>query len=408
MINNELSKHTAMPKTLYVGLDVHKDSITVAIASQGREDATLIGKFPNNLTTLQRHFAKWRQGSTRNGKPLDEEHTGPFDLKFVYEAGPCGFTLHRRLTQLGYDCTVVAPSLIPQSPGDKVNKTDKSDSKKLARGHRSGDLTPVYIPHEADEAIRDLCRLRSDTTSDLKGNKQRLKAFMLRNGYAYEGKTSWNESHMNYLRELTMPCSSQKAILEEYLTAITDGIERVARIEAHMERELENWHLKPVVEALMAFKGFKIVAAMITVSELGDFTRFTHPRQLMSYLGLVSSEHSSGPKQSLGGITKCGNGHLRWILVECAQHYAKEPKVSRQLSTRQRGQSRGVKNLSWKTQNRLHHRFENLRKRRMHRNKIIVAIARELSSFLWELGQLMLKEGTWPHHLTPTTNDSAN
>jgi transposase len=329
------------------------------------------------------------------------------ELKIAYEAGPCGFTLYRRLTQLGYACEVVAPSLIPQKAGDKV-KTDRRDSKKLVRLNRAGELTPVYVPHEADEAIRDLCRARSDSTGDLKGSKQRLKAFMLRNGYAYEGKTSWNESHMNYLRELTMPCSSQKAILEEYLTAVTDGVDRVGRIEKHMERELTDWHLKPVVEALMAFKGFKIIASMITVSELGDFTRFEHPRQLMSYLGLVSSEYSSGSKRSQGAITKCGNGHLRWILVECAQHYCKKPKVSRPLSVRQQGQSRAVKNLSWKAQNRLFNRYEKLRQRRMHRNKIVVALARELSAFLWELGQLMVKEGNWPHHLTAQVTPDSN
>lgn len=395
-----------MTQILYVGLDVHKDSITIAVAPEGRDGAQLIGKFPNNITTLQRHFARWREGSTRNGKPLTGDlGSGPVELKIAYEAGPCGFVLYRRLTQLGYDCQVVAPSLIPQSAGDRV-KTDKRDAKKLAIHHRAGNLTAVYVPHEADEAIRDLCRARSDATSDLKRAKQRLKAFMLRNGYAYEGKTSWNESHMNYLRELTMPCSSQKAILEEYLSTITDGVDRVTRIEQNMERELENWHLKPVVQALMAFKGFKIIAAMITVSELGDVTRFTHPRQLMSYIGLVSSEHSSGPKRSTGAITKCGNGHLRWILVECSQHYAKEPKVSRQLSVRQKEQSRSVKRLSWKAQNRLHNRFERLRKRRLHRNKITVAVARELSSFIWDLGQLMLAEGRWPYHMADVATNN--
>ncbi len=190
---------------------------------------------------------------------------------------------------------------------------------------------------------------------------------------------------MRYLRELVLPHPAMKAILEEYLQGIDAAHERVKRLEASMLALLESWRLKPAVQALMAFRGFQLVAAMITVSELGNIHRFAHPRQLMTYLGLVSVEHSSGPKQRLGGISRCGNGHQRWLLTECAEHYLLPPKVSKELSRRQQGQPPEVRALSWKAQNRLHLRFTRLLGRRLARNKAKVAIARELCGFIWAL-----------------------
>jgi len=283
----------------------------------------------NDLHALEKLFARLRKA-----------HPGA-KLETCYEAGPCGFGIARRFAQLGVPCQVVAPSLIPKRSGDRV-KTDKRDAVKLARLHRAGELTPVYIPEPTDEAIRDLCRARTDAVDDMKRSKHRMKSFLLRIGYRYQGGANWTPAHMRYLRELVLPHPAQKVILEDYLMAIDAARERIERCEAFMRELLQNWRLKPAVDALMAFKGFQIVAAMITVSELGDIHRFEHPRQLMAYLGLVGTEYSTGSKQRQGAISRCGNAHLRWLLVECSQHYITPPKVSKELSRRQEGQPRNV------------------------------------------------------------------
>jgi transposase len=365
--------HTMNVITLYIGLDVHKDSITIAIAQPGpKGEIRLFGTIANSLEALERFLRRLRQA-----------HSGAH-LEVAYEAGPCGFGIARRLQQLQVPCLVAAPSLIPKQPGSPF-KTDKRDARAIARLVRAGELTAVYIPEPTDEAIRDLCRARTDAVDDLRRCRLRLKAFLLRHGYRYQGKANWSQPHMRYLRELVLPHPAMKAILEEYLQGIDAAHQRVQRLEASMLSLLDTWRLKPAVQALMAFRGFQLVAAMITVSELGDIHRFAHPRQLMTYLGLVSTEDSSGPRQRLGKISRCGNGHQRWILTECAEHYVLPPKVSKELSRRQEGQSPEVCALSWKAQNRLHLRFTRLLARRLPRNKAKVAVARELCGFLWAL-----------------------
>jgi transposase len=357
--------------TSYLGLDVHKESISVAIAEGGREgEVRLLGEISNDMHALEKLLAKLRKA-----------HPGE-SFEVCYEAGPCGFGIARRLEQLGVTCSVIAPSLIPQRSGDRV-KTDTRDAIRLARLLRAGELTSVYVPDAADEAIRDLCRARSDAVDDQRRSRFRLKAFLLRNGYRYQGKSSWGTAHMRYLRELVLPHAAQKAILEEYLIAIENARERIQRTEQSMELMMESWHLKDAVEALMAMRGFRLVAAMITVSELGDIHRFQHPRQLMAYLGLTGSESSSGGKQRQGSISRTGNGHLRWLMVECAQHYALAPKISKELSLRQDGIPREILSISWKAQNRLHLRLLRLLARRVPRNKALVAVARELCGFIW-------------------------
>ena len=365
--------HTRQPIKLYLGLDVHKDSITIAIAQAGlKGEIRLFGTITNDLHALEKALNRIRKA--HQGAPV----------AVTYEAGPCGFGIARRLQQLGVPCLVAAPSLTPKQPGAPF-KTDQRDARSLARLLRAGELTAVYIPEPTDEAIRDLCRARTDAVDDLRRCRQRLKSFLLRHGYRYQGKANWSQPHMRYLRELVLPHPAMKAILEEYLQGIDAAHERVQRIEASMLTLLETWRLKPAVQALMAFRGFQLVAAMITVSELGDIHRFAHPRQLMTYLGLVSVEHSSGPRQRLGGISRCGNGHERWLLTECAEHYALPPKVSKELARRQEGQPSHVRALSWKAQNRLHLRFTRLLARRLQRNKVKVAVARELCGFVWAL-----------------------
>jgi len=359
--------------TLYLGLDVHKDSITIAIAQAGpRGEIRPFGTITNSLHALERTLIRIRKA-----------HPGA-RLEVAYEAGPCGFGIARRLKQLKVPCLVAAPSLIPKQPGSPF-KTDKRDARTIARLLRAGELTGVYVPEPTDEAIRDLCRARTDAVDDLRRCRLRLKSFLLRHNYRYQGKANWSEPHMRYLRELVLPHPAMKAILEEYLQGIDAAHQRVQRIEASMLTLLETWRLKAAVQALMAFRGFQLVAAMITVSELGDIHRFAHPRQLMTYLGLVSVEHSSGPHQRLGRISRCGNGHQRWLLTECAEHYALPPKVSKELARRQEGQPPAVRALSWKAQTRLHLRFTRLLARRLQRNKAKVAIARELCGFIWAL-----------------------
>ena len=250
-------------------------------------------------------------------------------------------------------------------------------------------MTAVRIPDEVDEALRDLCRGRVDAVDDLRRTKTRLLAMLRRLGFNYQGQSSkghWTEEHKRYLRELRLPLPAHRFVMEELIGQIDQLLERVARYEERMEALLDTWNKKHLVEALMAFKGFKLIAAMMVISEIGDFVRFTHPKQLMAYLGLTPGEYSTGTKKKQGSITKAGNPHARWILVECAVHYRPEPKVSAHLSKRQEGQPGWIRDLSWKAQNRLHTRFASLARRRKQYNKVKVAVARELAGFIWELG----------------------
>jgi transposase len=348
---------------------VHKESISIAVAEAGRNgEVRDYGQVGGSLMALERALRKLKQPGVT--------------LHCVYEAGPCGYVIYRRLQQLRIECEVVAPSLIPRKPGERV-KTNRRDAIKLARSHRAGELTAVHVPDARDEAIRDLCRARTDAVRDQRRSRQQLKALLLRLGHHYTGKSSWTGAHLRYLRELELSHPAQKVVLEEYLLAVTQAGERIARLNGQIELHVASWRMKPAVAALMALRGIQLTAASVLLSELGDLSRFAHPRQLMAYLGLVSSEQSSGNSRRQGAITKCGNTHARWFLIECAQHYALAPKVSRELSKRQEHQSQRVKELSWKAQTRLHRRFWMLLQRGLCRQKAVVAVARELCGFIW-------------------------
>jgi transposase len=313
------------------------------------------------------------------------------EVCLCYEAGPTGFVLARRLRELGYACEVVAPSLIPTLASDRV-KTDRRDARKLAGLFRAGQLTFVHVPDGSDEVIRDVCRGRTDAVDVQTRSRQQLSAMLLRNGYNYSGETTWTEAHMRYLRELVLPDRAQKIVLEEYLQRVDASVAQVKRIENQMSELLKDWPRRNFVEALQGFRGFQLVASMVITSELGDLMRFDHPRQLMAYLGLVPSEQSSGGRRRQGAITKSGNSHVRWMLVEVAHHYRMPPKVSKELSHRQEHLSREVRAVSWRAQERLNRRFIRLTMRGLHHNKVTVAIARELTAFIWELSRILETE----------------
>src|SRR4051812_44033728 len=251
----------------YVGLDVHQDTIIVAVAEEGRTgEVRLYGQLSSDLRALEKVLRKLSsEGAT---------------LHVVYEAGPTGYVIYRRLQQLKIDCVVVAPSKTPRGSGPKL-KTDRRDALQLARLHRAGELTPIYVPDAVDEMIRDLTRARSDAVDDLRRAKQRLKSFLLRHGYHYKGKANWSEAHQRYLRELVLPLPGLKAVLEESLMAITQATERVSRLEELIAVQVPQWRMYPAVQALMCLRGFQLTAAAILVAELGDIHRFTHPRHLM-------------------------------------------------------------------------------------------------------------------------------
>jgi transposase len=351
----------------YVGLDVHKERNEVALAESTGE-VRLYGSISNDLHALEKLVAKLRGENVV--------------LHFVYEAGPCGFVIYRRLQQLGEDCLVVAPSLIPKKSGDRV-KTDRRDALTLARLHRAGELTGIHVPDERDEAIRDLVRARTDAVTDRRDNRHRLQAFLLRHGYKYSGKSAWTEAHLRYLRELVLAHAAHKVVLEEYLLAITQATERIARLEAHLATLAADWRMKPVVDALQGLRGVQLLTAVGLVAELGDLSRFAHPRQLMAYLGLVAREYSSGEHRRQGSITKAGNSHARWFVVEAAQHYRLAPKVSKELAPRQEKLPARLKEISWNAQVRLHQKYWAMILRGKRVQTVQVAVARELVGFIW-------------------------
>jgi transposase len=307
-------------------------------------------------------------------------------LVFVYEAGPCGYWLYRYLTKKGYDCWVVAPSLIPKKPGDRV-KTDRRDAAQLARLMRWGDLTRVYVPTVEDEAIRDLTRAREDTLCDLKSAKFRLKAFLLRQDIRYVGRANWNPAHLRWLSEVVCPTPAQQIAFQEYVRAVNEHTERLQRLEQELQEQVKSWRLHPVVDALQALRGVQFIAAVTMVAEMGDLTRFDTPRELMKFLGLIPSEYSSGDQRRQGSITKAGNTHARRVLVEGAWAYRYPAKVSRHLQLRLETQPKMIQDISWKAQVRLCKRYRQLVARGKHTNVVTVAIARELTGFLWAIAK---------------------
>jgi transposase len=359
--------------TLYIGMDVHKDSIAVAyVAQEHGAEVTYLGTIGTRQCDIDHLIRKMPSKATH--------------LIFVYEAGPCGYWLYRYLTQKGHHCWVVAPSLIPKKAGDRV-KTDRRDAVQLARLLRSGDLTPVYVPSVEDEAIRDLSRAREDAMQDLKAAKFRLKAFLLRHDIRYTGRANWSPAHLRWLSEVVCPTPAQQIVFQEYVRAVSEHTERLQRFEQELHEQVKVWRLSPVVEALQALRGIQFIVAVTTVAELGDLSRFDNPRQLMKFLGLIPSEYSSAEKRRQGSITKAGNTHARRALVEGAWAYRYSAKVSRHLQLRLENQPKIIQDISWKAQVRLCKRYRRLIARGKHANQVVVAIARELVGFMWAIAK---------------------
>lgn len=359
--------------TLYVGLDVHKDSIAVAyVAKEHDAEVIYLGTIGTRQADIDQLIRKMQSKAKH--------------LVFVYEAGPCGYWLYRYLTKKGHVCWVVAPSLIPKKAGDRV-KTDRRDAIQLARLMRSGDLSPVYVPKVEDEAIRDLTRAREDAIRDLKIAKFRLKAFLLRHDIRYTGRAAWGPAHLRWLSEVVCPTPAQQIVFQEYVRAVNEHTERLQRLEQELQDHVKTWRLQPVVEALQALRGVQFTVAVTLVAELGDLTRFDNPRQLMKYLGLIPSEYSSGERRRQGAITKAGNTHARRALVEGAWAYRYPAKVSRHLQLRLEQLPKPIQDISWKAQVRLCKRYRHLMARGKHANQVVVAIARELVGFLWAIAK---------------------
>ncbi len=362
-------------KTVYVGLDVHKESIAVAYAPDERgTEVVSLGTIGPRQCDIDKLIRKLQgKGAT---------------LVCAYEAGPCGYWLYRYLTRKGLACHVVAPSLIPRKAGDRV-KTDRRDAITLARLMRSGDLSSIYVPRIEDEALRDLSRGRDDAMQDLKRSKRRLKSFLLRQDIRYEGRATWNAAHLRWLAEVVCPTPAQQIVFQEYLRAVTEQQERRQRLERELQEAVKGWRLYPVVEAIQALRGVELTGAIILMAELGDLTRFESPRQLMSYLGLTPSEYSSGERRRQGGITKAGNSHARRALVEGAWAYRYPAKVSRHLQLRLEKLPAEVQAIGWKAQVRLCRRYRQLTARGKHVNQVVVAIAREMAAFAWAIARLV-------------------
>jgi transposase len=305
-------------------------------------------------------------------------------LSFCYEAGPCGYGVYRQLQGLGHSCTVVAPSLIPRKPGDRI-KTDRRDASSLARLHRSGDLTPVWAPDEDQEAVRDLVRCREDAKRAQQQARLRLGSFLLRRGCIYPGRSKWTQAHRRWLESLRFTHPAQQIVFHEYADAVDTCTTRVAALEEEMHRALESWSLEPVVRAYMALRGINFITAMTLAAELGDLTRFDSPRQLMAFVGLVPSESSSGDTQRRGCITKTGNGHVRRVLVESAWCYRYQARKSAHLQRRAERTTPQVQAIAWKAQRRLCGRYRRLIARSKPKGKVCAAIARELIGFIWAI-----------------------
>jgi transposase len=357
------------PKEAFVGIDVAKLRNAVAIADAGREgEIRYMGEFaasPESMTRLIRKLAA----------KYDELH-------FCYEAGPTGYGLHRLITELGHSCMVVAPSLIPRKAGDRI-KTNRRDATGLARLLRAGELTPVWVPDPAHEAMRNLIRSRTTTVETIRSHKQQVGAFLLRHSRIFPRHKQWGARYRRWLQEQSFEHPADQIVLQEAIQAVRLAEERLSRIEKAITEFLSDWHLRPVVEALQALRGIDLVVAASFVVEIGDIRRFAHPSQLMGYLGLVPAERSTGETVHRGSITRMGNVRIRQLLVESAWTYRFPPRVGAKKQRHLDQVSLKIREIAWKAQSRLSARYRAMAARGKKSTVVCTAIARELVGFMW-------------------------
>jgi len=358
---------------LYVGMDVHKDSVMVAVLPETAPEPTLVKRLPNDVGKLRRFFDR----VARDG-----------EVRACYEASGAGYVLERALTEWGHGCEVVAPSLIPKRPGER-RKHDRRDATDLARLYRAGELVTIRIPTAEEERVRDLVRCRETFQREILKSRHYVLKFLARRGFVYREGANWTGKHFTWLRRLLSGDALEaedRTVFAEYLSLLDYKLQR----REELDRRIEELALEPAnreaVGRLCAFKGIRTHAAMVLVTEIGDFRRFERPGQLMAYLGLVPSEHSSGERQRLGAITKAGNSRCRHVLVQAAWSYRHPPRLGGPLRRRQEGQPPEVIGHSWKAQHRLHKRFRQLEYRKNSRIAA-VAVARELAGFVWAVMQ---------------------
>ena len=375
---NSVSSHQSEPQA-FVGLDVHKETVAIAVAERGSAPPRSLGIIRNDLDELRK--ALRRLGS-------------PAQLQVCYEAGACGYAIHRFLTRLKIECLIVAPSLIPRKPGDRI-KTDRRDALALARLLRSGDLTATWVPDPQHEALRDVVRAREDAVEDRLRAWHRLTKFLLRLGISPPaGVRARSVRYRQWLEGIEFDDAAQSLVFIEYRHCIEEIDQRVTRFEKQLAELAQSSQHAATIAALQAMRGIQLLSATTIVSEVGDLGRFANPRQLMAYAGLVPSEHSSGSRLRRGCITKCGNAHLRRVLVETAWHARLAPRTSAALRRRQGSVHRQVCTIAWNAQHRLYKRYRHLCARGKRPQQAAVAVARELLGFIWAIGQVVRSSNT--------------
>lgn len=358
----------------FVAFDVAKAKHAVAVAESGRAgEIRFIGEIENTPATIARTIKKL---AARHGR-----------LQVCYEAGPTGYGLHRQIRSLGHDCMVVAPALIPQRPGERV-KTNRRDAVTLARLHRAGELSGVWVPDANHEAIRDLVRAREAAGDDLRRKRQQMLSFLLRHGRLYTaGRDHWTQAHRRWLARQSFEHPAQQIAFQEGVDAIDDAVRRLRRMDAQLAGIVPSWSMAPIVEAYQAMRGASFLVAVTFAAEIGDVRRFDTPRQLMAFLGLVPGERSTGNTVRRTGLTLAGNRRARRVLIEAAWTYRFPARVSETLRTRLEGLPKAVRDIAWKAQIRLCARYRRLSAAGKKPPVVVAAIAREIAAFLWAIGR---------------------
>ena len=357
-----------MNSVIYVGMDVHKETIALALIRDNSRKIEFERKIKNEPTQIKKFFKKHKDKGE--------------NIICCYEAGPTGFTLYRLLDDMGITCYVIAPSLLPRKPGDRI-KTDKRDAIMLTKVLRNQEITPVHVPTRSDEAVRDYLRMCNDFRSDLKRQKQRLLQFLLRIGKKYgQGKSYWTGAHHSWMKSLQFEEEMHKLVFDEYYTAIRELEAKITLIKVKIEEISAEKQYAEKVSKLKCFKGVDTLTALTFVSEIGDFRRFRKAHEFMAYLGLVPSEYSSGEKRKQGGITKAGNSRLRKLLIESSWHY-RSYAPSKRLTMRRKGQQTAVIAYADKAGKRLSRKYMRMIHNGKAAQKVVTAVARELSGFIW-------------------------